>query len=65
MSGGAWQYQQYHIEEKAEEIAALLKAVAETEHIVDWAVSGDTLRSEAASELFDLWERIFNKVYGS
>ena len=46
-------------------MAKLLKVVAETEHIVDWAVSGDTLRSEAAVELFDLWEHTFDEVFGS
>ena len=65
MSGGTWQYQQYRLEEKADEIAKLLRAVAETEHIVDWAVCGIMLRSEAALELFALWKRTFNEIYGS
>lgn len=63
MSGGHWNYQQYRIEEEAEELAALLKAVAETEHIVDWAISGDTLREDAQKEIFDLWEKTFDELY--
>ena len=69
MSGGAWAYKQYEIEEQAETVAKLLKAVAQTEHIVDWAVSGDTARrrddgSGAERELFDLWVNTFNDIYG-
>ena len=63
MSGGAWNYQQYKIEEKTEELAKLLKAVAQTEHIVDWAISCDTTREDAARELFDLWVKTFNELY--
>ena len=70
MSGGAWAYQQYRLEEKAEEMRLLLKAVAESEHIVDWAESGDTVRrredgSGAERDLYDLWLRTFNELYGS
>ena len=69
MSGGEWRYKQYEIEEQAEIMAKLLKAVAQTEHLVDWAVSGDTIRREedgsgAERELFDLWVRTFNEIYG-
>jgi hypothetical protein len=64
MSGGAWGYQQYRIEEKAVEIAALLRAVAESEHIVDWSESCDTLREDAERQLYDLWVKTFNEVYG-
>lgn len=65
MSGGTWGYQEYKIEEKAQEMTVLLKAVAKTEHIVDWAVCGDTFSDEAAKELFELWRDVFNNLYGS
>ena len=67
MSGGAWNYQSWQLQEKAEmlagELATLLRAVAETEHIVDWVVSGDTGRERAEHELFDLWVRTFTELY--
>lgn len=77
MSGGCWSYQQWRIAELADEIkrrreplTEFIKAVAESEHIVDWAESGDTTRrredgSGAERDLYDLWLRTFNKVYGS
>jgi hypothetical protein len=70
MSGGAWNYQQYRIEEDAERVAAFLRAVAKSEHIVDWAESGDTARrredgSGAERDLYDLWVKTFNEVYGN
>ena len=48
MSGGYWNYQAYRIEEIADAlednravIVELLKAAARSEHIIDWAESGD------------------------
>lgn len=69
MSGGRWNYQQYGIEEKADEVAELLKAIAKAEHIVDWSESGDTVRrredgSGAERDLYDLWRDTFNRLYG-
>jgi hypothetical protein len=64
MSGGHWGYRSYRLEERAQEIKPLLEAVAKTEHIVDWAVCGDTLRADAARELFELWETTFEALYG-
>jgi hypothetical protein len=70
VSGGAWGYQSWHIKEDAERICVFLRAVAESEHIVDWAESGDTVRhddedgSGAERDLYDLWVKTFNEVYG-
>lgn len=70
MSGGRWNYQQYRIEEQAEVVAKFLKAVAQSEQIVDWAESGDDVRhdpedgSGAERELYDLWLKTFTEVYG-
>jgi hypothetical protein len=69
MSGGAWGYQQWRLEEKADELAKLIKAVAETEHLVDWAECGDTVRrredgSGAERDVYDLWLKTFNEIYG-
>lgn len=69
MSGGAWNYRQYHIEElaqmfaEASEIRALLLAAAETEHLADWAVCCDTSPEVAAREIFDLWVKTFDELY--
>ena len=75
MSGGAWNYQQFRIEELASGLAEnrdvlveLLKAAAQSEHIVDWAESGDTVRrredgSGAERDLYDLWLATFEKLY--
>lgn len=65
MSGGRWNYQQYRIGEEADRVAKFLKAVAESERIVDWAESGDDVRhdrSGAERELYDLWLKTFNEV---
>lgn len=69
MSGGAWGYQQWKLKDKAAEIARLLDAVAESEHIVDWSESGDTTRrrddgSGAERDLYNLWLKTFNELYG-
>jgi len=76
MSGGRWNYQQWRIADMADAIKAdtyplveFIKAVAESEHIVDWAECGDTVRrredgSGAERDLYDLWLRTFNRVYG-
>lgn len=76
MSGGHWGYQSWRIEELAEEIKSgserlseFIKAVAESERIIDWAESGDTVRrrpdgSGAERELYELWLATFNRVYG-
>ena len=48
MSGGRWNYQQWRIADMAESVkngtdplTEFIKAVAESEHIVDWAECGD------------------------
>ena len=74
MSGGRWQYQSHRLEELAaslasNEIVQIIKAAARSEHIIDWAVSGDTARrredgSGAERDLFDLWLKTFNEIYG-
>ena len=77
MSGGTWGYQQYRIEEITEAfdtqrsvIVELLKAAARSEHIVDWAESGDTIRETvdgrpgAEKQLYDLWLETFGRLYG-
>lgn len=76
MSGGAWGYQQWRIEELAERLRAgteplarFIDAIAKSEHIVDWAESGDTTRRRedgtgAEKDLYDLWLKTFNEIYG-
>lgn len=74
MSGGAWGYQQWKIIDELpgelDKIKAFVKAIAESEHIVDWAECGDTVRrredgSGAERDLYDLWLKTFNEVYGT
>lgn len=76
MSGGHWNYRSYHLQELAaelenrgQELAELIKAVAQAEHIVDWAECGDTVRrredgSGAEHDLYELWLATFNRLYG-
>lgn len=70
MSGGRWGYQQRRIEEQAEHLALFLRAVAKSEHIIDWAESGDTSRyrdadgSGAERELYELWLATFEEAFG-
>jgi hypothetical protein len=69
VSGGKWGYQSYRIEEQAEALSGFVKAIAQSEHIIDWAESGDTVRrredgSGAERDLYDLWLATFNMIYG-
>ena len=69
MSGGQWGYQSWRIKESTDRIAKFIMAVGESEHIIDWAESGDTVRrrddgSGAERDLYDLWLKTFNEVYG-
>lgn len=73
MSGGRWGYQQHKIKDDAlrmsELLAAFAHAVSESEHLIDWAESGDTVRrredgSGAERDLYDLWLKTFDEVYG-
>jgi hypothetical protein len=69
VSGGRWNYQQYKIEEQAEAVGKFLAAVAQSEHIIDWAECGDTARrredgSGAERDLYELWRKTFDEVFG-
>jgi hypothetical protein len=71
MSGGRWNYQEHRLRELAESMVMpmLVKAIAESEHIVDWAESGDTVRrredgSGAERDLYELWLKTFDEVFG-
>ena len=64
MSGGAWGYQCYKIVQKADEMRDRLRAVADTEEIVDRARCADTARDKAERDLFELWESVFDRLYG-
>lgn len=67
MSGGRWNYAEGRIRELADELAerlpVLLNAVAETEHLIDWAESSDTSRESAEVKVYDLWVATFNELY--
>lgn len=69
MSGGTWDYQSWKIRDQIEPVSKFIEAIAESEHIVDWAESGDTVRrredgSGAERDLYDLWLKTFNQVFG-
>jgi len=69
MSGGTWGYQSWRIKDSAEGFVKFINAIAESEHIIDWAESGDTARrredgSGAERDLYDLWLKTFNEVFG-
>jgi len=73
MSGGRWNYQQWRIHDEMpaelDKIKRFVEAIAESERIVDWAESGDTVRrredgSGAERDLYDLWLRTFDGIYG-
>ena len=69
MSGGKWNYRQFEIEEVAygqvsQEYREILLAVAQTEHIIDWAECSDTSRVSAEHALYELWISTFDKVFG-
>lgn len=63
MSGGRWGYQADRLREQAKSMTKILEAVAESEHIIDWATSGDTSIEGAQVKLFELWEQTFESLY--
>ena len=75
MSGGRWGYQSWQIQEQVEDLSLSIdkfrkftKAIAESEHIIDWAECGDTVRrredgSGAEKDLYDLWLKTFDDVF--
>lgn len=69
MSGGHWGYQSHWIREYAEhfredsKVARFINAVADSEHIVDWAESGDTDVATAQRRLYDLWFDTFEEAF--
>lgn len=65
MSGGEWNYQEYHIRAMGVEVAQLLATVAITEHQIDWAVSNDTSADDARLRVYELWEHVFEGIYGT
>jgi hypothetical protein len=70
MSGGRWGYQSWKIKDSAEGLARFVEAIAESEHIIDWAESGDTVRrredgSGAERDLYDLWLKVFDEAFGA
>ena len=44
MSGGAWNYQQFPLEDLANDVAGIVQLLALIEHELDWGVSGDNCR---------------------
>jgi hypothetical protein len=69
VSGGRWGYQSYNIQNTGERAARFIKAIADSEHIIDWAECGDTVRrredgSGAERDLYDLWLKTFDEVFG-
>jgi hypothetical protein len=70
VSGGKWDYQSHRIKDSAAGLAKFVEAIAESEHIIDWAECGDTTRrdedgSGAERDLYDLWLKTFNEVFGN
>lgn len=75
MSGGKWNYQSWQIKDDADgfthcacwrcnQVAELLKAAGETERLIDWAECGDSSPQTAQTEVYMLWLRTFDKLYG-
>ena len=69
MSGGRWNYQSWKIKDSAATIVKFIEAIAESEHIIDWAECGDTVRrredgSGAERDLYDLWLKTFEETFG-
>lgn len=64
MSGGAWNYQRYRIEEDAERVREFMLAVAKTEEIVDRGECGDDSKERAQRDLYELWVETFDRVLG-
>lgn len=60
MSGGRWGYQQFRLEEKANEMKGLFDFLAVVEHEVDWAVCSDTCRDCCRNRLFEAVQLYFD-----
>lgn len=76
MSGGRWNFQSWKIVDLFEDVGNDLeklrkfaKVIGESEHIVDLAECGDAVRrredgSGAERDLYDLWLKTFDEIYG-
>jgi hypothetical protein len=64
MSGGHWSYAQFKIEEHIEQTRDAVKAIAKTEHALDWCICGDTGYDTAFTEMWKIWSEFFDKYYG-
>jgi hypothetical protein len=61
VSGGAWGYLQYHLEEEGRRHAAIVAVLAQIEHELDWGASGDTCHDCARVRVCAALEEFFEK----
>lgn len=68
MSGGAWDYMEYRLREDGQrlgrELPMILDAVADVEHLIDWAVSCDTSRERQEPLVYDRMRKLFDDLTG-
>lgn len=60
MSGGRWGYKSFALAETAEEVNGIIKVAAETEHQLDWGMSGDTCLDCAKLRVASGWIAFFD-----
>jgi hypothetical protein len=66
MSGGYWDYKDMHLEESVDPymIPVIIKAVQKSLHEIDWAESGDSLKEDAKSKIYNIIRDLGNELYG-
>lgn len=66
MSGGNWDYKNLDLVDgfDALKLKKILEIVQLGLHRVDYAISGDTSRERVEKELFDMFEKLGDDLYG-
>lgn len=63
MSGGHWGYQEWKLQEQADMMKDLFNTLGAAEHLMDWAICGDTSMEEEMPKLWELWKNFFDRYY--
>lgn len=64
MSGGAWNYQEHHLEDLAADASRAITLLSRIEHELDWGISGDTCYDCAKKRVLVSLEAYFGSLIG-
>ncbi len=65
MSGGLWNYRDILDENyRIKDLPVIIEALQKAFHAIDWAESGDTIRKDAESEVYNILLELGDKLWG-